>query len=123
MKILYMKVCVSFVAVVLLSACAQQSTNLYYWGDYENLIYKSYVKPGELSISEQIQLLNSDIDRAKETNKKIAPGLHAHLGYLYFVDGNANAAVEAFNREKTLYPESEHFLNGMIERMRQGGKQ
>lgn len=107
-------------AATLFSGCAQQSTNIYHWGSYENIIYKSYEKPGELSVQEQIEMLNTDITKAQDKGKKVSPGLYAHLGYLYFSDGDEAAALQAFNMEQTLFPESSPFLTGMIDRMQSG---
>lgn len=106
-------------AAVLFSGCAQTNSNIYHWGEYENIIYKSYAKPGELSIQEQIQLLNTDIIKAQEANKKIPPGFYAHLGYLYLADGDYRAAMTSLENEQSLYPESAPFLTGMINRMNQ----
>lgn len=107
-------------STILFTGCAQQNTNMYHWGSYEDVIYKNYEYPGELSIQEQIELLNTDIIEAQNKGKKIFPGFYAHLGYLYFSDGDYTAASKAFNMERTLFPESDPFLTGIIDRMKEG---
>lgn len=107
-------------AALFFTGCAQQSSNLYHWGEYEDIVYQNYAKPGALSIQEQIELLNTDIIKAQEASKQIPPGFYAHLGYLYLSDGDYNAAMAALDMEQTLYPESAPFLTGMINRMNQG---
>jgi hypothetical protein len=113
LKITIFTLCIA----TLCSGCAQQSTNLYHWGSYENIIYKSYERPGELSVQEQIEILNTDITKAQDKGKKVFPGLYAHLGYLHFSDGDEVAALQAFNMEQSLFPESSHFLTGIVNRM------
>jgi len=103
------------VILLLLSGC-QSTKNTYYWGHYEDLIYKSYVTPDEATASVQIEKLNQDIDRAKAKGKQVPPGLYAHLGVIYASQGNNDLALVAFNHEKSLFPESAILINGMIER-------
>lgn len=96
--------------------CVQNSSQMYHWGNYENLIYKSYVKPGTVTPQEQIDKLNEDIVEAQEKGKKVPPGLYAQLATMYYSVGNLAAADQALNNEKQLFPESTHFIDGIIER-------
>jgi hypothetical protein len=108
-------------SAILFSGCAQQQhTNMYHWGAYEDVIYKTYKNPGELSVQEQIELFNTDIIEAQNEGKKVSPGFYAHLGYLYFSDGDYAAASQAFDMEQTLFPESGPFLTGITDRMKEG---
>lgn len=104
-----------FAAVILLAAC-ESTSSLYYWGDYEQLVYDMYNRPGKAPPELQIDKLSADIERALNSGKKIAPGIHAHLGLMYASVGNMAAAEAAFTNEKTLYPESAVLLDGMLQR-------
>ncbi len=104
-----------FAAVILLAAC-ESTSSLYYWGDYEQLVYDMYNRPGKAPPELQIDKLSADIERARNSGKKIAPGIHAHLGLMYASVGNMAAAEAAFTNEKTLYPESAVLLDGMLQR-------
>lgn len=104
-----------FAAVILLAAC-ESASSLYYWGDYEQLVYDMYNRPGKAPPELQIDKLSADIERARNRGKKIAPGIHAHLGLMYASVGNMAAAEAAFTNEKTLYPESAVLLDGMLQR-------
>ena len=42
------------------------------------------------------------------------PGLHAHLGMLYFNTGREIEAREQFAMEKSLFPESGHFVDYVL---------
>ena len=92
---------------------------MYYWGTYEDGIYSTYLKPGNISVPEEIQSLELQIEKASANGKSVPPGLHAHLGYLYATEGNQDAAVSHFEIEKIKFPESTVFIDGLIERMKQ----
>jgi len=99
------------------SACAQP-TSLYRWGEYESLVYDMYMRPGKADPTTQIAKLNEDIERANAEGQRVPPGLHAHLGYLYYGQGQLDAAYEQFTIEKTLFPESTVFVDGVLARMK-----
>jgi len=94
------------------------SSTLYQWGDYENYLYKRYNKPGSLSTQEEIILIENQLEQTYSKERMPPPGLHAHLGYLYITDGQSVRAIEHFNVEKKLFPESKFFIDGLIERMK-----
>jgi len=102
---------------VLSSGCAQR-TPLYRWGGYESLVYDMYMRPGKADPTTQIAKLNEDIERANAEGQRVPPGLHAHLGYLYYGQGQLDAAYEQFTIEKTLFPESTVFVDGVLARMK-----
>lgn len=99
-----MKTCIK-VALMTISAFlvgCQTNSQLYYWGSYEEQLYNQYNKPGKAPPELQIDKLSEDIERAENSGKKIAPGVHAHLGLMYAAVGNMAAAEAAFNNEKAL---------------------
>ncbi len=102
--------------LVFLSACATPPK--YYWGQYETLIFSSYLKPGEISVPEAITILETDIEKAAANGKPVPPGLHAHLAVLLISNGDDGKAMHHFKMEKELFPESSHFIDGMIQRMK-----
>ncbi len=90
---------------MLLSACATRN-DIYYWGEYEPTIYKSYKSPGEYPPERQVRILEADIEKAKSKNKPLPPGYHAHLGLMYYDLGKIDAAQREFRTEKANFPES-----------------
>jgi len=102
---------------VLTSACAQQ-TSLYRWGEYESVVYDMYMRPGKADPTTQIATLNEDIERTNAEGRHVPPGVHAHLGYLYYGQGQLDAAYAQFTLEKTLFPESTAFIDGILARMK-----
>ena len=108
----------SLVLLISLSACVTPQPTLYYWGEYEALLLQDHQEPGALTAGDKIERLNADIIKAQENGQNIPPGFYAHLGYLYFSIGDTNAGEQAFAREKDLFPESSHFIDGLLYRHR-----
>jgi len=105
--------------VIFVSGCATRSPQLYQWGSYEGLVYDMYTHPGKAEPGVQIIKLSEDIQRASAEGKRVAPGIHAHLGYMYLIQGNSDSAVAEFTLERELYPESTVFIDGMLNRLSQ----
>jgi len=103
-------------ALCALSACAPKS--IYHWGRYEDLIYDMYANPGKADPVTQVAKLTEDIDKAHAKGESVPPGVHAHLGYLYYQQGNLGGAEQEFQTEKKLFPESTPFIEGVLQRMR-----
>ncbi len=106
------------VTIVLLSGCGGGSKSLYYWGHYEDSIFDMYVEPGKTSLGDEILRLEEQVEETNASGQSVPPGLHAHLGYLYATEGDYAMALIHFQTEKTKFPESAHFVDGMIERMK-----
>lgn len=97
---------------VLMTGC--QSPDVYHWGHYENLVYMMYAKPDKVPPDIQAQKLEEDMRQAVAKKKPVPPGVHAHLGMLYFQLGKPNSAREQFVLEKTQFPESTVFVDRML---------
>lgn len=102
--------------VLLLTGCATNQKEMYYWGEYEQLIRAAYVEPGSADPQTQIEKLSADIQKGESLGKKVAPGIYAHLGFLYAVQGKNSQSKASFLEEKSLYPESAVFIDGMLNR-------
>ena len=98
------------------TGCASKS--LYYWGHYEDSIYDMYMKPGKASLPDEILRLETQIEKTAASGQFVPPGLHAHLGYLYTMEGDYATALVHFQTEKAKFPESTQFIDGIIERMK-----
>lgn len=99
-------------AASILAACANNTPKTQYeWGNYGVSLY-SYFKDG--NIAENIELVEKDISDNDQKQKKIAPGIHAHLGLLYAKNGEVGKAYNEFELEKKLYPDSSHFMDYLL---------
>lgn len=106
------KILGAFLLLTILSGC--KTTELqYYHGEYNKAVY-GFFKSDELSLEEQITILQEVVESAAAKNKPVAPGIHAHLGMLYFESGKTDMGMEQFNMEKTLFPESTKYIDFLI---------
>ena len=96
------------------AACASQPKPTFYWGSYQQGLYNAYKEPGDAAISSQIEALEKSIEQAKTNDLNLAPGLFAHLAYLYLQQGDAVLAKQYFESEAALYPESQVFMQRLI---------
>lgn len=106
---------------LLLAACAAatlvagcRSPDIYYWGNYQNIIYGMYAHPDKVPPEVQIEKLEADIHKAASANKPLPPGFHAHLGYAYYQVGKLDLARQEFENEKKQFPESAVFMDRML---------
>lgn len=104
----------AFGALVVLAGCATNTKPppLYYWGHYEDQIYTSHATGTTVSVHDQITTLVADA--ATAGTRRLPPGFHAQLGYLYSLDGQTDAARAEFIAEKTAFPESAAFMDRLL---------
>lgn len=94
----------------LISGCASQPG--YKWGQYEQSLYNYYANPAK--VAELSNSLFNDIEEA-ERKQRVPPGLYAEYGYLMLETGMPRKAAFYFNKEKSLWPESTHFMNTLLQ--------
>ncbi|MBM4151952.1 MAG: DUF4810 domain-containing protein [Kiritimatiellaceae bacterium] len=99
----------------LLTGCA--SRTLYSWGSYESQLYAMYSTPDSATPELQILKLEEDIQKARAKDHKLPPGFYAHLGFLYYQQGQRDLAKRAFETEKAAFPESTVFMDRLIARL------
>lgn len=75
-----------------------------------------YKKPGTATPQQQIITLTEDLEKAANRGLNVAPGIYAHLGFMYALDGKQGLSQEAFEKEIALFPESKVLIEGMLER-------
>ena len=105
---------VVFFTTLFLGGCKTTEPS-YYYGSYQTAVY-SYFKASEVGASQQIEMLEGIIEQARGKGKPVAPGVHAHLGMLYFNTGNASLGQVNFDIEKTLFPESAAYLDFLMKK-------
>ncbi len=99
-------------ALLGLSGCKSTGPQ-YYYGEYNTAVY-SYFKADKLTLEEQISILQKVVEQAAAKGKPVAPGVHAHLGMLYFETGNTAQGNQHFIQEKTLFPESARYIDFLM---------
>lgn len=101
---------------LLLTGC--QGGPLYEWGSYEDSVYRVCEQPDGFETQAEIERMEALVAKANESERGVPPGIHAHLGYLYYTIGDVDSAAAAFESEKELYPESVVFIDGLMKRMK-----
>ena len=96
----------------LLLGCA--TPTLYSWGHYEAQIYVSRMTPGATSTETQVAELEQDYQKARAENKRMPPGFHAQLGYIYLQLGRLDQARRELETEKTEFPESAVLVDRLL---------
>ena len=97
---------------LLLAGCA--APTVYYWGQYEDLLYATYAAPGEMPPERQLELMEEDRQKALAQNKPLPPGFDAQLGYVYYQLGKMDEARQAFELEKVRFPESTVLMDRLL---------
>lgn len=106
-------------ALMGLSGCALSPTisqSGYYWGNYSHTLYDYKKSPDDKTRTTHIAELNSIIQKSKELNLKVPPGIYAELGMYTIEDGNQAKANEYFNLEIGTYPESKAMINQILKK-------
>jgi len=101
---------------VLLLGCS--TPTLYSWGHYEERVYASYLAPNTVSPETQVVELEQEYQKARAENKRMPPGFHAHLGYMYFQLGKLDQARRELETEKAEFPESAVFVDRLLGNLR-----
>lgn len=90
----------------------------YYWSSYESDLFDTYSNPENLKEFEATLL--RIINKSDTSGRKPPPGILAEYGYILYRRGDANAAIQYFQREAGQWPESRMFMNRVIAHVRQG---
>lgn len=112
-----LKLSISLLVVPFLLAGCATKQETFYWGEYEGLVYEMYAPDGGSDVPKHISTLSEDINKAQAEGKLVAPGIHAHLGYMFALAGNLSEAKAAFLVEKDNFPESSVLIDGMLTRL------
>jgi hypothetical protein len=110
-------------AAALLALCLGAcSTNkpMYEWGSYQAQVYAHFKADGP-GPEQQIIDLEKDLESAAARGTTPPPGCYAHLGLLYMSVGKNDHAVQAWNIEKALFPESSKFIDYLLNNMKKQG--
>lgn len=109
--------CGAALSSLLLGACAAQPKTLYNWGSYQQQVYESFKDAGS-SPQAQIDALEADMQKAQAKGEALPPGFHAHLAMLYGKVGATDQFKQKLEAEKTLYPESQTFVDFMLSKFK-----
>jgi hypothetical protein len=100
-------------AALALTGCITQQSK-YEWGSYEEVVYASYLAKEDVPAEKQVEVLEKDYQTARSEHKRMPPGWHAHLGYLYYQVGRGDQARQELMTEKAEFPESAVFVDRLL---------
>ncbi len=104
-------------ALCLLHGCATPQKPLYAWGSYQSQVH-AHLK-SQSSPEQQILDIEQELAEAAAEAAAVPPGLYAHLGLIYLQTGKQEQAVQAWTREKELFPESGVFIDYLLKNLKQ----
>ncbi|WP_042259181.1 DUF4810 domain-containing protein [Paraburkholderia heleia] len=104
-------------ATLLLAGCANTTPSLYQWSGYQPEVY-DYLK-GEKAPQQQIDALEKSLQEIRAKGNMPPPGFHAQLGLLYANVGNDAQAMQEFDAEKHLFPESSTYMDFLMKKPKQ----
>lgn len=106
-------------AILFMTGCVTQPKPLYVYGDYSTHYYHSKKEPSPESTLELQKAIQNAIQNVNGSSSgRVAPGMYANLGYMYLKAGKNDEAVVNFQKEKSTYSESAHFMNRMIQKVK-----
>ncbi|NHZ78934.1 DUF4810 domain-containing protein [Massilia sp. CCM 8695] len=118
MKIKFINALAVALAAFALVGCRTAPPSIYQWGSYEPQLNGHF--KGESPI-QQIVVMEKHLQTASTHGKQVPPGFHAHLGMLYSIAGRPDQVAAQFQEEKRLFPESEPYMNRLLETLGKGG--
>jgi hypothetical protein len=100
----------------LLLGCAAPAP-LHHWNSYPTQVY-SYLRNNTASREEQIQALEKAMAQSVGSPDALPPVYQAPLGLLPLHADHSSEALHAWKREKALFPESTHFIDYLIGKLK-----
>jgi hypothetical protein len=91
-------------------------TVLYDWGPYEDSLHASYVTHDE---ARAWSSLEETITLAHQSGRRLPPGACAEYAFALYKRGQHGRAIEYFEREAHLFPESKPLMDKLIARVRE----
>ncbi len=105
---------IAFLLIVSSIGCVPKQ--MYYWGNYSETLYAFKKNSNDETLLKHMQELNKIVEESNKRNKRVPPGVYGELGYLSFKSNKAKEAIEYFNLEKQLYPESTILMDRLIKK-------
>jgi hypothetical protein len=110
-----LRVVVALACGVIASGCGGPKP-LYGWSRYEESLYASYVAHDD---AKAWSALEATVTSAQETGNRIPPGACAEYGFSLYRRGQPERAVQYFQQEAQLFPESKPLMDKLIAKVRE----
>ncbi len=106
-----------FAPLIFIALTGCTSSGLYNWGDYEDNLFVYYHKPALQNqvMAEHIAFLA----KLEQENQRPAPGLLAEAGTLLLLQGKTREAIEYYQKEYDVWPESRPMMSALINNLKE----
>lgn len=105
---------------VILSGC-KTTPPMYMYENYSESFYTLKKESGHESDAQWQSSLESIIIKSNAKAVRVPPGIYANLGYIQLKANNYPKAIEFFEQEKSIYPESIIFMENLIQKAKVKG--
>jgi hypothetical protein len=105
---------------VILSGC-QSTAPMYMYENYSESFYGLKKESGQESDVQWQTSLEGIISKSNAKAVRVPPGIYANLGYIHLKANNYPKAIEFFEQEKRIYPESTKFMENLIKKAKVKG--
>lgn len=107
---------------ILMTGCSTISPGGYYWGNYSYTYHDLLKAPSKETRAAHEASLRDIIQKSKEKNLRTPPGVAAELAHLLTLRQSSEEAMIYFEMERTLYPESQVFLEKLLSNKKSGSE-
>jgi hypothetical protein len=113
-------VLITLVTLLTLSGC-KTTPPMYEYGNYSASYYGLKKDAGDESYAEWKTSLEEVIKLSNKKSIRVPPGVYANLGYIHLKAKNKVQAIQFFEQEKSIYPESIRFMDTLIQKAKLQG--
>lgn len=110
-----MKLVFGVLLIIFASGCATVSQSKLYWGNYSKTLYQVKTNPGDESNKAHESELMSIVEKSRDMNLKVPPGVYAELGIYASGRGDKSSAKNYFQLEQEVYPESSVLMSRALD--------
>ncbi len=108
------KIQITLMCCIFFTGCATVSSGGYYWGKYSYTYHDLLKAPSTEAREAHEATLRDIIEISEEKDIRVPPSIHAELAYLLTMKNENEEAQIHYEFERTLYPESQTFLERLL---------
>ena len=114
-------VLITLLFTAVLSGC-KSTPPMYMYENYSESFYTLKKESGHDGDVQWKASLEGIIEKSNAKAIRVPPGIYANLGYIHLKANNYPKAIEFFEQEKNIYPESAKFMEKLITKAKVKGK-
>jgi hypothetical protein len=116
-----MKLVLTFVLFTAILSGCKSTPPMYMYENYSESFYNLKKESGHESDAQWQSSLEEIIEKSNAKALRVPPGIYANLGYIHLKSNNFPKAIEFFEQEKAIYPESSRFMENLIQKSKAKG--